>query len=141
MRSAEMATEAGVNIQTLRYYERRGLLEPPSRLPSGYRDYRPETVRTVRFVKRAQQLGFSLEEIETLLDLAAGGPASCDAAKALAAEKISALDERIATLAAMRDSLLRLITTCERPPHRRECPLLTAFADDVVADGGAADGE
>jgi MerR family mercuric resistance operon transcriptional regulator len=141
MRSAEVATEAGVNIQTLRYYERRGLLAAPARLPSGYRDYRPETVRTVRFVKRAQQLGFSLEEIEALLDLAAGGPASCEAAKALAAEKISALDERIATLAAMRESLRRLVTTCERPPHRRECPLLTAFADDSVADGRAARGE
>lgn len=136
-----MATEAGVNVQTLRYYERRGLLAAPARLPSGYRDYRPETVRTVRFVKRAQQLGFSLEEIETLLDLAAGGPASCETAKALAAEKISALDERIAALAAMRESLRRLVRTCERPRHRRECPLLTAFADDAVADGGAANGE
>lgn len=133
-----MATEAGVNVQTLRYYERRGLLAAPARLPSGYRDYQPETVRTVRFVKRAQQLGFSLEEIEALLDLAAGGPASCETAKALAAEKISALDERIATLAAMRESLRRLVTTCERPPHRRECPLLTTIADDAVADEGVA---
>ena len=66
MRSAEVATEAGVNVQTLRYYERRGLLAAPARLPSGYRNYRPETVRIVRFVKQAQQLGFSLEEIETL---------------------------------------------------------------------------
>ena len=141
MRSAEVATEAGVNVQTLRYYERRGLLAAPARLPSGYRNYRPETVRIVRFVKQAQQLGFSLEEIETLLGLAAGGPASCEAAEALASEKIAALDERIATLAAMRESLRRLVTTCERPPHRRECPLLTAFADGAVADGGAADGE
>lgn len=61
-----MATEAGVNVQTLRYYERRGLLAAPARLPSGYRGYRPETVRIVRFVKQAQQLGFSLEEIATL---------------------------------------------------------------------------
>jgi hypothetical protein len=59
----------------------------------------------------------------------------------LAAEKISALDERIAALAAMRESLRRLVTTCERPPHRRECPLLTAFADDAVVDGVAAHGE
>ena len=141
MRSAEVATEAGVNVQTLRYYERRGLLASPARRPSGYRDYRPEAVRIVRFVKRAQQLGFSLEEIETLLDLAAGGPASCEAAKALAAEKISALDQRIATLAAMRESLRRLVTTCEHPPRRRECPLQAAFADDAVADGRAANGE
>ena len=136
-----MATEAGVNVQTLRYYERRGLLAAPARLPSGYRDYRPETVRTVRFVKRAQQLGFSLEEIETLLDLAAGGPAGCHAAQVLALEKIAALDEKIATLAAMRQSLRRLVTTCERPRHRRECPLLTAIADDDAGDGGTPDGK
>lgn len=141
MRSAEVATEAGVNVQTLRYYERRGLLAAPERLPSGYRDYRPETVRTVRFVKRAQQLGFSLEEIETLLGLAAGGPASCDAAQAVASEKIAALDEKIADLAAMRESLRRLVTTCERPRHRRECPLLTAIADDAAAGRGSPDGE
>ena len=141
MRSAEVATEAGVNVQTLRYYERRGLLAAPERRPSGYRDYRPETVRTVRFVKRAQQLGFSLEEIETLLDLAAGGPPGCDAALVLASEKIAALDEKIAALAAMRESLRRLVTTCERPRHRRECPLLTAIADDAAADGRSPDGD
>ena len=140
MRSAEVATEAGVNVQTLRYYERRGLLAAPARLRSGYRNYRPETVRIVRFVKQAQQLGFSLEEIETLLGLATGGPASCDVAEALALEKIAALDKKIATLVTMRESLCRLVTTCERPRHRRECPLLTAIADDAVADGGAPDG-
>ena len=141
MRSAEVATEAGVNVQTLRYYERRGLLASPARRPSGYRDYRPEAVHIVRFVKRAQQLGFTLVEIETLLDLAAGGPAGCDAAQVLASEKIAALDEKLATLVAMRDSLRQLLMTCERPRHRRECPLLSAIADDAAADGGAANGE
>lgn len=141
MRSAEVASEAGVNVQTLRYYERRGLLTAPARLPSGYRDYLPETVRTVRFVKRAQQLGFSLEEIETLLDLAAGGPASCETAKTLASEKIRALDDRIAAMASMRESLRRLVSTCERPRNRRECPLMAAIAGDSVEDGGSPDGE
>lgn len=65
----------------------------------------------------------------------------CHASSPSPAEKISALDERIAALAAMRESLRRLVTTCERPRHRRECPLSTAFADDAVADGGAANGE
>ncbi|MGH9075039.1 MAG: MerR family transcriptional regulator, partial [Acidimicrobiales bacterium] len=74
MRSSEVAVAAGVNVQTLRYYERRGLLSEPDRLGSGYRAYGPEAVRVVRFVKRAQALGFSLEEVESLLELAAGGP-------------------------------------------------------------------
>ena len=68
MRSAQVAAEAGVNVQTLRYYERRGLLAEPDRLDSGYRAYGPEAVRVVLFVKSAQLLGFSLEEIESLLE-------------------------------------------------------------------------
>ena len=74
MRTAEVAATAGVNVQTLRYYERRGLLPAPERLGSGYRSYTPEAVRVVRFVKRSQQLGFTLDEIGSLLELAAGGP-------------------------------------------------------------------
>lgn len=86
-------------MQTLRYYERRGLLPAPARLGSGYRSYDPAAVRTVRFVKRAQRLGFSLVEIDALLDLAAGGPASCDAARAMADEKLAQLEQKIATCA------------------------------------------
>lgn len=124
-----MAAEAGVNVQTLRYYERRGLLREPERLASGYRSYPPEAVRTVRFVKRAQRLGFSLEEVESLLQLAAGGPRSCASVQQLAAEKITDLEQRIEALEAMRSSLSQLVATCDRPRARRECPLLEAIAD------------
>ena len=127
MRSAEVAAEAGVNLQTLRYYERRGLLPAPPRLESGYRAYHPNAVRTVRFVKTAQRLGFTLEEIESLLDLAAGGPANCEATQALATQKVAELERRIQNLAAMRESLLQLVATCERPKARRYCPLLDAM--------------
>ncbi len=127
MRSAQVAAEAGVNLQTLRYYERRGLLPEPPRLDSGYRAYHPNAVRTVRFVKTAQRLGFTLEEIESLLDLAAGGPANCEAAQALATQKVAELERKIQNLAAMRESLLQLVATCERPKARRHCPLLDAM--------------
>lgn len=130
MRISQVADEAGVNVQTLRYYERRGLLPEPQRLSSGYRAYRPEAVRRVRFVKRAQQLGFSLEEINTLLELAAGGPESCETARTIAAEKLAQLDDKISSLAAMRASLLQLIATCQRPLRLRECPLLEALGTD-----------
>ena len=73
------------NIETLRYYERRGLLEAPARLPSGYRAYDDAAVSLIRFIRRAQELGFTLAEVETLLELAAGGPEPCDAAQSLAA--------------------------------------------------------
>ena len=72
MRSSELAERAGVNPETLRYYERRGLLQPPPRTPGGYRDFPPVAVELLRFIKRAQELGFTLEEVEELLHLDAG---------------------------------------------------------------------
>src|SRR5216683_3180414 len=73
MKIGQVATRAGVNIDTLRYYERRGLLAEPERRPSGYRDYPEETVPIIRFIKRAQDLGFTLNEIEELISLRDGG--------------------------------------------------------------------
>lgn len=128
MRTGEVALQTGVNIQTLRYYERRGLLPEPPRRDSGYRLYDDGAVRVVRFVKRAQSLGFSLNEVESLLELAAGGPESCDAALKVARQRIAELDRRIADLRAMRASLRSLVATCERPREQRECPLVHALA-------------
>lgn len=135
MRSAEVASRAGVNVQTLRYYERRGLLAEPDRLASGYRAYGPEAVAIVRFAKAAQGLGFSLTEVGALLELASGGPRGCDAARKMATEKIAELDVKIEALVAMRDSLGRLVATCELPRARRDCPLLGAIGDGQ--EGGA----
>lgn len=129
MRSAEAAQAAGVNVQTLRYYERRGLLAEPDRSGSGYRAYTPEAVRVVRFTKTAQGLGFSLEEVGALLELAGGGPRGCDAARRMAEDKIAELDAKVAALLAMRDALGRLVGTCELPRRQRECPLLDALGD------------
>jgi DNA-binding transcriptional MerR regulator len=127
MRTGEVAAAAGVNVQTLRYYERRGLLPEPERRESGYRVYGPEAVRTVRFIKRAQELGFGLRDADALLGLAAGGPDGCDAARELAQAKIAELDRRIADLRAMRDSLDRLAATCAKPRAERDCPLLRSI--------------
>jgi MerR family transcriptional regulator, mercuric resistance operon regulatory protein len=124
-----------VNVETLRYYERRGIIPEPARSSAGYRAYDAQAVRTVRFVKSAQQLGFSLEETASLLELAAGGPANCDAARTMATDKIAQLDAKIASLSAMRDSLRRLVATCDRSPATRECPLLEAIEDDAIMEG------
>jgi Hg(II)-responsive transcriptional regulator len=129
MRTSEVAERAGVNVQTLRYYERRGLLPEPPRGESGYRFYGHDAVRRVRFIKRAQELGFGLSDAESLLALAAGGPESCEAARELAETKVAELDRRIADLLAMRDSLQRLATTCLRPRAERECPLLHSIEE------------
>lgn len=128
MRTGQLARRAGVNLQTVRYYERRGLLPEPPRRESGYREYGPGSVEALRFIKRAQQLGFTLNEVEQLLHLAAGGPDACDAARMLANHRISDLEARIADLRAMRDSLWQLVQTCERPHGERECALLESLA-------------
>jgi Hg(II)-responsive transcriptional regulator len=130
MRTSEVAAQARVNPQTLRYYERRGLLPEPERSTSGYRAYGPQAVELVRFVKRAQDLGFTLDDVASLLQLAEGGPESCDAAREMATEKIADLESRLADLQAIRGALARLVETCEQPPHRRECPILARLASD-----------
>jgi DNA-binding transcriptional MerR regulator len=135
MRTSELAARAGVNPQTLRYYERRGLLPEPERTESGYRRYGPDAVQIVRFVKRAQRHGLTLDDAEVLLHLAGGGPDTCEGARALAAERIADLDRRIADLQTMRDALRRLVATCEEPPGARECPLLRDLT--VEAEHGA----
>lgn len=122
-----MAGKAGVNTQTLRYYERRGLLPEPPRSPGGYRDYPVSAVSVLRFVKRSQELGFTLNEIEELLGLAAGGPDSCDRARSLAEKHLGQLDRKIADLERMRVSVAELVATCELPRADRLCPLLRAL--------------
>ncbi len=139
MRSGQVAAAAGVTVETLRYYERRGVLRAPARRPSGYRDYGADAVGVVRFVKRAQALGFTLAEVETLLQLAAGGPDDCDAVQALATAKLADVDRRLARLRALRAALRRLVVTCGRPRAQRECPLLAPIAAPP-AGRGPADG-
>ena len=130
MRTSEVADQAGVNAQTLRYYERRGLLPEPPRSPGGYREYPVSAVSVLRFVKRAQELGFTLAEIEELLELADGGPDGCARARALAEAHTAVLDAKIADLQRMRDSLGALIATCELPRADRDCPMLRALDGD-----------
>lgn len=125
-----MAAQAGVNVQTLRYYERRGLVPQPPRAPSGYRAYPAGVVATIRFVKRAQGLGFTLDEVAELLHLAEGGPDECDATRAVAAARMLDLERKISDLRRMHDSLAELLSTCDRPRVDRRCPLLRALQTD-----------
>lgn len=127
MRTSEVAALAAVGVETLRYYERRGLLSEPHRSASGYRSWSPDAVRVVQFVKRAQEVGFSLDDVEELLHLAEGGPESCDAVRVMTRARVVDLERRIAHLVSMRDALARLVATCERSREERECPLLHAL--------------
>jgi MerR family mercuric resistance operon transcriptional regulator len=133
MRIGQVADATGVTVEALRFYERRSLLPAPARTSSGYRDYPPEAVAVVRFIRHAQQLGFSLDDIDGMLHLAAGGPDNCDTVRALAEAKIDQIRQKIASLSAMQAALGQLVATCQRPRPDRHCPLL---ADELVAGAG-----
>jgi len=119
-----LARAAGVNVETVRYYQRVGLLEEPPRPTGGYRTYPPDTVERIRFIKRAQKLGFRLQEIRELLEL---GEASCRDVQQRARRKREQIDRQIADLQALRDTLDTLIRTCEERGESRACPIVESL--------------
>ncbi len=135
LRIGEVARQAGVNIQTLRYYERRKLLRKPERRPSGYRQYTPETIRLIRFIKQAQELGFTLTEIQELLWLRENHKASCADVRSAANMKISDIDRKIESLTAMRGALQMLVKSCIREGSTRECPILESLENPKPKKG------
>lgn len=139
MWTGEVAKRAGVNPQTLRYYERRGILPIPVRTSGGYRDYPTSTVSLVRFVKHAQDLGYSLGDIERLLQLADGGAPSCAKARAITAARVSDLDRRIADLRRMRDALSDTGAVCQGPGPGQLCRLMVLVVESIGASGGDRD--
>lgn len=129
MRIGEVAATAGCNIQTLRYYERRGLLRQPGRTASGYREYPEETVRIVRFIKRAQELGFTLQEIEELLRLRNGEGAGRGDVRAIAEAKMRDIEQKQTHLQAMHKGLGSLLQSCANQGGGSACPILDALND------------
>ena len=121
---SKVAASAGVNVQTLRYYERRGILAEPARSPSGYRQYEPEAVTRIRFIKRAQELGFTLEEISELLDLRVEHGAACEVIEERARGKLGLVDEKIGQLTRLRGVLEDLVAACQRRQRTEDCPIL-----------------
>jgi len=121
-----VAKAAGVNVETIRYYQRLKLLEEPARPPGGVRRYAEAAVARVRFIKRAQELGFSLAEIHRLLRL--GDPQSCGEARALAAEKLALVESRVADLQRLRGVLQELIGRCDRRRGKIACPIIESLA-------------
>lgn len=129
MTIGKLAKAAGVNVQTVRYYERRRLLTPALRRESGYRVYREDALQKLRFIKNAQELGFSLEEIRSLLQLRTGGTASCGKVQKKAAEHARDVSGRIERLRAMERVLSQLIRTCRRRGRTDECPILRSLEE------------
>jgi len=128
LRTGQVAEAAGVNVETLRYYERRGILKEPSRRSSGYREYPAETVQVVIFIKRAQKLGFSLQEIQDLLRLRNDTRRSCKTVRNAAADKVEEIDQKLRSLRAMKRALSKLVAACDTDA-KRDCPILEALDD------------
>jgi Hg(II)-responsive transcriptional regulator len=127
MRIGEVAAQAAVNVQTLRYYERVGLLPSPARRASGYRAYDPHTVRRVRFIKRAQELGFTLAEIGDLLALREESDTACAQVEARASATLDRIAEKIHDLESMRSALSEYVQVCRARRPLADCPLLRAL--------------
>jgi DNA-binding transcriptional MerR regulator len=131
MRIGLLAAKTAVSVQTIRYYERRGLLKKPRRLSSGYRDYAPGMVAVVDFIKRSQESGFTLREIETLLRLLSARSLSAVDARARVTDKLRQIDSRIESLQMIRNRLNEGLKTCECRDGRTLCPNLRSVAESM----------
>ncbi|MBI3530528.1 MAG: Hg(II)-responsive transcriptional regulator [Betaproteobacteria bacterium] len=121
-----VARAAGVNVETIRYYQRRGLLDEPDKPLGGHRRYGASVARRVSFIKRAQQLGFTLQEVKGLLLLEDGQ--SCRETRLLAQHKLAVIETRMSDLGRMRRLLKDLIAECEDGKRPRSCPIITTLS-------------
>jgi DNA-binding transcriptional MerR regulator len=136
MKTGEVAEKAGVNIQTLRYYERRGLIRAPARSVGGHRTYPPDTVALIGVIKDAQRLGFTLEEIADLLEASQHRHRTADL-RQRAAGKVAEIDRKVAHLAAIRAALTEVISAACDSPTDCTCPDRPLPAAEPAAPGPA----
>ncbi len=130
MKIGEVAKAAGIGIDAVRFYEREGLIRPPARRPSGYREYTPDVVVSLRFIRRAKELGFSLKEISELLRLEASEDATPSDVRGRAEAKLEDLEERIRSLQRMRRALRKLVESCPGKGPLSDCSILRALAPE-----------
>ena len=126
----QLAKTTGVNIQTVRYYERLRLLEPCDRKPSGYRLYDGESLKRLRFIKNAQALGFTLREIAELLNLRVTSTARCGDVQRRALAKLTHVEAKVRDLQALARSLRSLIRDCRAGQPTEQCPILTNLENE-----------
>lgn len=128
MTIGRLADEAGVNVETIRYYQRRGLMAEPDKPMGGHRRYDPAAIKRVRFIKRAQVLGFTLEEVGSLLAL--DEACACAETRELATHKLQVIEDKLADLRAMRKALTALLQQCDTGEAQGNCPIIHALTAD-----------
>ena len=127
----QLAAEVGVNVETIRYYQRRNLFPSPKRLPGRTRRYGGDAVMRLRFIKCAQRLGFTLREVDDLLELLE--PMSCSKTRKIAAEKLQQVDERIRELQNLRKEFTQLLAACDANADESRCPIIERLAQQRPA--------
>ena len=130
----QVARKAGVGVETVRFYERQGLLEEPPRRASGYRQYSEQVVKRLHFIKRAQKLGFSLKEITELLLLRVDTQTSCASVKQRTEAKIAEVERKMVELQLVRQALLQVATLCTGNGPASACPMLDALDQQESLD-------
>lgn len=127
MKISEAARAAGVIVETIRYYERQGLIECPPRPAEGYRSYPAATVSRIRFIRNAKELGFSLNEVRRLLDLTESPQSHCGMVGAEARNKLADVRAKMAALERIEQDLARLLADCPGEGGLEKCPIITAI--------------
>jgi len=126
---SKVAKELGINIESIRFYERRGLIKQPRKPEHGYRHYPEETINRVRFIKRSQELGFTLDEIAHLMQL---NDQPCGQVQELAEHKLVAVKEKIANLRHLEHALTTLVAQCHSNPDNNHCPIIDSLQPDIA---------
>ena len=135
LRIGELARAAAVNVQTVRYYERRGLIHPERRTVAGYRQYDADAIKRLRFIKHAQLLGFSLKEIDELLALRVRHGGACATIERKTRAKIALIEDKMREMRRLKRSLEALAAACEAREPTSDCPVLEVLnEDDAVSN-------
>jgi MerR family copper efflux transcriptional regulator len=137
---SQLAQQAQVNVETVRYYERRGLLPAPPRRESGYRQYSAQDVAYLRFIRRAKTLGFSLTEIADLLALRVDPETTCADVRAQAEHKLADVDAKIRDLKRIKGALTQLVADCSGQGPMSACPILEALETQELQEGSLVKG-
>jgi len=121
---SKLAKDANVGVETIRFYERKGLLEQPIKPMQGYRQYTEQALSRVLFIKRAQYLGFTLAEISSLLILSAS---NCEDVQQLAEQKLAVIEDKLRDLLNLKESLVSLVSDCKNNPSDKDCPIIQSL--------------
>jgi len=130
-RTSELANEAGVNKETIRFYEKKGLLPDPNRTDGGYRQYSQKDLERLIFIKNAKELGFALSEIKELLAIADGDIYKCSDVRQIAESKLDNIDNQLKHLKKLKMTLTKLVAECQRAATIKNCPIIESLSKGV----------